>query len=553
MNRMGQTLRKTQNTLQEKMGNSGFCRVFFSHCLYALLYSTFLFLYEVHNLQALVAVIHPVFIAWGCLLIAYDVLVAGIWREMPYKWLLAAFALSSLATALIAAPQVGIVDTMKSWVMTVLPFGVFYPLFFVSKNRWRDVVICSLGVLGVTLVSSAVGLYLFMIRFIGRYTLFGISEPVGILTYINGDGSRAIVLKGIYRDSNHAATFALISILLSVTLLWMYRTRKVEKGRKVLTVIAIVNIVVQLCYLPLANSRGAYLALLAAGGIVCFLFFMVAFRTKMKPAIRVIVSLLLPAVFFAVFYVGLLGIRTGLDHISFAISESRTAQVTQQAPSAGDSSQQAPSAGDSGQQAPSAGDSGQQAPSAGDSGQQAPSAGKDGNDGKQDTFKKVNDSLGAGRVDIWKDALRLYVHNPIMGISPVHNDLYAQRYGTESLIANGKAMHNSYLDLLVDYGAIGFLLMMAFLISAAVGVVKYYIHGPMTEKTVMLTFMMVMAALPLSSAFLLSCMFISTTAMAYVCLFPLSYLVSSCGPAVGKRLSGADRAGKKEANEGKGQ
>ena len=37
MNRMGQTLRKTQNTLQEKMGNSGFCRVFFSHCLYALL------------------------------------------------------------------------------------------------------------------------------------------------------------------------------------------------------------------------------------------------------------------------------------------------------------------------------------------------------------------------------------------------------------------------------------------------------------------------------------------------------------------------------------
>ncbi|MEA5143323.1 MAG: O-antigen ligase family protein [Oscillibacter sp.] len=521
MNKIGQTLYKTQNTLQDKMGNSGFCRVFFSHRLYALLYSTFLFLYEIRTVRDLVVAVHPVFIAWGCLLIAYDLLVAGIWKDLPYKWLLAAFALSVLITAFFTAPHVGFSSAMKSWVLTVLPFGVFYPLFFVSKNRWKDVVLCSLGFLGVTFAASFVGLALFMMRFAGHFTLLGVSMPVGLQNYLNADGSNAIILLGIYYDSNHAATFVAASALLSAAILWMCRTRKVDKGRKVLTVFTIVNIVAQACYFPLANSRGAFLTLFASAGIVLFLFFMVAFRTKMKAAVRVVVSLLLPAVFLAVLYAGLMGIRTGLDHVSFSISERRAAQVTQQTPADG-----------TGQQV--------QTPADG-TGQQAQTPADKSDDTKQDSFKKVNDSFGAGRLDIWRDALELYTHNPVIGIGPAHNDLYAQMYGMQSIIARGKALHNSYMDLLVDYGAVGFLLMMTFLVSAAVGVVRYYLRGPMAEKTVMLSFMMMIVALPLASAFLLSCLFISTTAMEYLFLFALSYLVSACGlPAGGgRRVSGA--------------
>ena len=74
---------------------------------------------------------------------------------------------------------------------------------------------------------------------------------------------------------------------------------------------------------------------------------------------------------------------------------------------------------------------------------------------------------------IWKEALQLFKHKWLFGVGPGNTQHYAIQYqiGTEKLVI-GAAVHNSYLDLLVEYGTVGAVTLFGFLVACCVRVLK---------------------------------------------------------------------------------
>lgn len=139
-------------------------------------------------------------------------------------------------------------------------------------------------------------------------------------------------------------------------------------------------------------------------------------------------------------------------------------------------------------------------------------------------FSKQNESFGSGRIELWTAGLKMFTHRPIFGEAPQNNAYYAKLYGIGGPVENGKALHNSYLDLLVDYGLCGTILMMAFLLMCAVKAIKRIMNGNgKIDGSYMLV--CVIALMIGGGALLLSCMFITTTAMYFMLLMALGYLL----------------------------
>lgn len=83
----------------------------------------------------------------------------------------------------------------------------------------------------------------------------------------------------------------------------------------------------------------------------------------------------------------------------------------------------------------------------------------------------------------------------------------------------GKALHNSFLDALVDYGAVGFILLMAFWLAAAVAVLRSRIWSETKCASAAAICVAVCAGLLLSS------LFINTTAMYFILTVFTGYLI----------------------------
>ena len=158
--------------------------------------------------------------------------------------------------------------------------------------------------------------------------------------------------------------------------------------------------------------------------------------------------------------------------------------------------------------------------------------GKDPNktDDKKDTiseesFGKKDVYMGSGRIDIWKDTLQLVKRMPIFGICPGNSKLYAQKFDIAAYtLAKGKEVHNSYLDLLLNYGAVGFLIMMAFLVLCIKNVLtKVFKFGKKLDFSYYLVMFSVMVVA--ITSFFLTSLFISTTAVSFIVFITLGYLV----------------------------
>ena len=144
-----------------------------------------------------------------------------------------------------------------------------------------------------------------------------------------------------------------------------------------------------------------------------------------------------------------------------------------------------------------------------------------------DSFEKQDDGTGSGRLVIWKDALELFVKKPIFGFGPGNNKYFAAKLNVAQVkIAGGADVHNSYLDLLVDYGVIGAGCMLAFWVGSLINVLKKVFNKKVCKEAGY--YLAVFCVLTASCASMfLSCIFVSTTAMYYVMLIMAGYI----GPA----------------------
>ena len=134
---------------------------------------------------------------------------------------------------------------------------------------------------------------------------------------------------------------------------------------------------------------------------------------------------------------------------------------------------------------------------------------------------------------IWQEALIVSSHHPVIGIGTNSAEHYAKLYVEENLaqqhgnfsLAHGKAVvHNSYLDVLLSYGLLGFLSLMSFFVLCMIRILRRLKQAPNGSPS---TYLIICAAVVLCcSSFFLSCMFIGTTATYYLELILVGYLVS---------------------------
>lgn len=503
----------------EKLGHIRFMHVLLSHHVLAFFYGSFLFLYELSITQEMVSAVHPVLIMWSAAVVLYDIFVRRLWRELPYRRVLALFILSvSITTCLtIGAGGTG---NIKIWLLVILPVLIIYPICFEEKEeRQKNYMIAFSGVWILNFIASLVSLYMFFIRFGGTVEFLGRKAFAGIYRIADEGIESYIVLQGLYKDSGHAATYATVSVVFSCIMFLAFR--KGLSAKKIWNyagqVFCVFDILVQLSYFVLANSRGGWLSLFA--GIFIGLFVFVLFRWKG---------------FFRALVIAVFGVTVSGFVLVNARDVMSSVSIMMEEQEAGDS---LPDSGkDKKEKNERKKQKEEQADKDAGSGSNAQKGqSKQDTDGKKaeeevrpDSFERPKESggsIGSGRLALWKEALELFVKRPVFGDGAGNAAYFAERYDVGERLRNGKAIHNSYLDLLVDYGITGFVLLMGFYILCAGKVwAKLTKEGGNCENSFF--FGIAGIVMILSASFFLSCCFVNTTAMYFSNLLLVSYLLS---------------------------
>lgn len=440
----------------------------------AFFYGIFLFLYELRVAREYISVIHPILMIWAVIIFVYDYVVLDTWRAVPYKKTFLLFVFSALITMFITL-RAGLVRNVKSFTLVILSVVTFYPVCM-KKNimqRKKVLFLSTMGAMVVLFIASLVSIALFFFNVSETITIAGKQYLFGIYMY----DSNTIVVPGIYEDTNHAATFAVISALMGTAL--FFECRKSLFTRKILNtsgkIFGLVNLCVQMIYFPLANSRGGWLSLSVAVLIASFFAFQIRLKKKNTQYLKIkaIIASIAATCLCVLF---LLGSRS-LSMEAFQIMNVREKDCTE-------------------------------------------------NRVSYDFTKSegIVDLSGAGRVEIWKEAIAIFSKHPIFGIGPNNGSYYAKIHLQDGFLSKGKAIHNSYIDLLVSYGIVGFTALILFFVRCMFRVLNILIKLP--DKCDNCYLLVVCSVIMVAcSSFFLSNIFVSCTATYYLLLVLCGYLL----------------------------
>lgn len=521
--------------------------IILSHKVLAFFYGIFIFLYQLKFFEECITVAHPILIVWAFFIAVYDIFVRKIWRVIPLWQPLVLFVLSAGITGILTR-EAGIVLNIKVWVMVTLPLSAFYPVCLLEKKEKRtEALLHSLsGAAVVMCISSIVSLWMYAVRFSQKVTFMGITQSIGISHYVPEDPSSAVILYGIYKDTNYAASYAVVFIVYSLMLLAFCRRGGYQEQWKnqAARIFAVVNLIVQILYFPLANSRGGWVSMCVSIFIVMFLYVFCNWQKQRKICVKALLSL--AGSIAAVFLCGLIILvsRTGMSAVSMKIESGRLdkqqeKQIADKTLNKSKKEVKGENQNNDDENNHVKENPANPTDSRTDSESVSEKNSADTTQAAEDSFNKQNAEIGAGRIEIWKDALKLFKNRPFWGEGSGNNVYYAKKYSPDGRIALfGKMIHNSYLDLLVDYGIIGTVLLLSFWVGCMAAVLKHLLWKK-KELSIFAYFCMVNILMGAGSAFLLSYLFVNTTAMYFLLLVSVGYLMSECVPDLQEREDGA--------------
>ena len=434
--------------------------------------------------------IHPVLIFWAGFVAVYNGVFRNIFTKWPHWIAVLLFGLCVGATSVVNY-EAGLVQNIKVCILVMLPLITFYPISFMESKETREKVLLKvlLGASVVVFAASTIALGLYMVRFGKVVEFMGMKETVGIRLYDPRYADSGMLLYGLYIDTNHAAVYAIIFALYSILLYRACKNGLFDKKWKnlVAKIYAATNFVVQICYFPLANSRGGWLCLGVAGFVVLFLFFYNQKFINKKMPTKITLSLVTSLICVVAVMGCLAVLRTGESKLSVMFQKQNFQQSTD-VENKGDELLEEESTVDS--------------------------------------FEKMNDEFGSGRLQIWREVPEVFVKKPVLGPGAGNHQYFAKKYDVGHVkLAHGAALHNSYLELLLSYGVLGFVVLMSFWGLCLYHVLKSVMNSQnkKTESYYIVSFVVLLIA---GQAMLLSNIFVSTTAMYYVMTIMTGYLMS---------------------------
>lgn len=464
----------------------------------AFFYGIFLFLYELKFMREIVSAIHPVLICWAGSVAIYNVLFRKSFIEWPH-WIAVVVFGVAVGITTVTNFEAGIVQNIKAFIFVVLPLVAFYPVCLQAKSdekRTRIIVKVLLGAAIVVFGASVIAIVLYMLRIGQVISFMGIEEMIGIRLYDPLDENSGLLVYGLYIDTNHAAIYAIIFAMYSILLYRSCKQGLFSKKWENTTgkIFSVLNFIAQVIYFPLANSRGAWLCLGVASAIVVFLICYKLFRWR-RIITRVLYSCVVAIVCTLIIILSLLGVRTGASKISLTLQNTinESVEVENVDSMKIDVDNNIVERVESQDQI--------------------------------DRFTKSNIEFGAGRLQIWGEVPELLIKKPVFGTGFGNHQYFAQKYDIgHNKLSQGAALHNSYLDLILSYGVIGFVTLISFFILGVKHVLEAVLRNSSENIYIYLCVAFIVLVIA-GEALLLSNIFINTTAMYYIMMIMMGYLM----------------------------
>ncbi len=491
-------MKKATNWIQHTVEGHALPRFLVSFPPMLTSYGIFLFLYELKFFRNFISILHPFLVAWAAVVAGYSFLVRQDWRNLRGWGWLALFVPAVLVSCFLNR-ETGIVAAAKSVVMTLLPLAAFLPycLSTAPAERHKRFLSVLLAPAVVIFLASLTAYIMYLLRVSTVVEIGGVRALVGLRYYFQDDPNSGLLLYGLYSDTNHAAVYAVFFALYSVLLFLACRNGMFAKKQwnKAGRGFAVANFVIQCLYFPLANSRGGWLALIATLFLSVFLYASFGSSVTKASAKRILLSVLAACIATAV----CTGVLIGGRYLSSAASVGVNKLVNFSFGDRGSTDNPEDIAPDD-------------------------DFALDPDAPALDSFSKDTVSGDGGRLNIWAEALQLYLHKPVFGAGVGNTTYYAATAFPGGWLSRGYALHNSYLDMLVSFGAVGFVLLIGFLISFVWRLLNAVFCG---QKTGVTHYILIGSGIFLALAIaFLSAAFVSTTAMYLILLLTIGYLIA---------------------------
>lgn len=573
-----------QGPSKHKMLNS-----LLSYQVMVAFYGVYLFLYELRLVRSVIAPIHPAFILWAVIVIGYHMVfrkeIKKLYGYLPLLLFSVVAVLASLTNY-----EAGLIGNMKACFLALLPIFAFYPLCFTKDTSKRTSLIIKtlLGASVVVCAASAIALVMYLIRFYCVVDFMGTTQKIGMGLYNPSDAASGLLVWGLYFDTNHAAVYAMIFAVYSVLLYYectngLFSSNKKNKIGKSY---ALINLIIQVCYFPLANSRGGWVSFVVSGMVVFGTWWYSKFLKEGVNLNMVVKSVLATVVCVGLLAGGILIIRTAESGVSNILEDIFHMDAVEEIQPTEEETTEQTSEIEQREDIPIV--NGYLREKDGkprmmweevkgateyhvyrsedgttfkkmytttglsytntsavygktyyykvraifgkkegdDSSVITLTALQPGQTGKTDNFKKKNTTIGSGRLLIWSEVPELLKAKPLFGTGIGNNAYYAQKYQiAQKKIAKGVALHNSYLDVVACYGIIG---ASVFADILAFGVWNMLKGNRKKLKECSVSHyvgLFIMLFVSIQAVFL-SNLFINTTAAYYIWLIIVGYLLS---------------------------
>lgn len=102
------------------------------------------------------------------------------------------------------------------------------------------------------------------------------------------------------------------------------------------------------------------------------------------------------------------------------------------------------------------------------------------NPGTIDTIEREETQGFNGRADLWKMGWKLFLARPVFGTGMDNHDHALAQLGMDALPVRGN-FHNAYLEVLVDFGLVGFACLAAFLLVMLEDVLRFFKYSDGTD------------------------------------------------------------------------
>ncbi len=406
--------------------------------------------------------------------------------KTKYIWILAAlFVATGISTLLNHGYAFS--DNIKAAANMFIQFFVLYAVGNrMTKERInRDVTVIgsALGALWMIAVAVSLVMYFFDINYSQTNYIWG--EP----TLINqgfvrvDDGAVVMRLWGVFVDPNFAAAISIIVICFAVYMMHTARKRWIKA-------LHITNIVLQSLYVVLSNSRMALIILLFLAFVGCWYISIKKIRNfkvrviAEKRLLREAVAVVLAVAMVFVCYLGVTAAKKVLPYAQYGITHMMNG-------------------------------------SDGSSGDGETTDDEIASLDREDISNK--DDISNGRLKMWGEGFKVLKKNPVIGVGPRSYHLIANDLDSSMSIAE-KSIHNSYMELLMGNGIVGFLLLLAFFLLCAKDALVLRFKNSGSLFTVGILMLIVLSAL--AGGMFISSLFYYLSGISVVAFGMLGYAIS---------------------------